>query len=352
MNCLITRIRFSEKILYDRQIFTTSEMKASLFYMCRFVSRWPTSSQTLLTPTTKRMIPFRNFKKRSDDFLKFTPDSSAPECRTIENRGRFLLKAAGFTAICCGCFYTGAAIAQYERVRSYARSNNFFRIRSHAGKWRRDLNHWWYSLSDGDRVFWPICLLNGAVFLAWRVPAWQTFMTRWFMCNPAGKSPYLPMLLSSFSHYSAAHFFVNMYVLNSFVGECCRQLGPEQFVGLYLSGAMTSSLASHAVKVIRCTQGVSLGASGSIMCVLGYACTQMPDLRLAIVFLPSYTFAASDALKAILAFDGLGVLLNWQFLDHAAHLGGAFLGILWAKYGPDIWKQRNVVLDVWHKIRD
>jgi len=69
------------------------------------------------------------------------------------------------------------------------------------------------------------------------------------------------------------------------------------------------------------------------MALLGYICYKIPDSRLSIVFLPSWTFTADSALKAIIAFDALGLCLGlltrfrYYILDHAGHLTGMFFGL-------------------------
>lgn len=90
------------------------------------------------------------------------------------------------------------------------------------------------------------------------------------------------------------------------------------------------------------------------MAVLAAVCTKMPEAKLSIIFLPMFTFTASNvrssapsgrlagvcdpqrpsslspppqALKAIVAMDAAGVVLGWRFFDHAAHLGGAMFGM-------------------------
>lgn len=93
------------------------------------------------------------------------------------------------------------------------------------------------------------------------------------------------------------------------------------------------------------------------MAILAAVCTNMPEAKLSIIFLPMFTFTASNvrssasssgrgggvsptptppnfsvplppqALKAIVAMDAAGVVLGWRFFDHAAHLGGAMFGM-------------------------
>ncbi|EEC09320.1 conserved hypothetical protein [Ixodes scapularis] len=79
-------------------------------------------------------------------------------------------------------------------------------------------------------------------------------------------------------------------------------------------------------------------------------CVQYPDAQLAIIFLPFFTFSAGMALKAIVTMDVAGILLKWQLLDHAAHLGGSIFGIVYILYGQEVWKRREVVMKTWHDI--
>lgn len=88
--------------------------------------------------------------------------------------------------------FTGATIWQYENVRAKTRTiiekpwtwfNN--RYAHKKGRWRQELNNFWNSLTEGQKIFAPICLLNCLVFLAWRIPAWQPAMMKYFCSNPA-----------------------------------------------------------------------------------------------------------------------------------------------------------------------
>lgn len=50
----------------------------------------------------------------------------------------------------------------------------------------------------GSKVFWPICLANVMVFVAWRLRPLQPLMMRYFLANPASPNNCWPMLLSAF----------------------------------------------------------------------------------------------------------------------------------------------------------
>uniref|UniRef100_A0A8C9AF25 Presenilin-associated rhomboid-like protein, mitochondrial n=1 Tax=Prolemur simus TaxID=1328070 RepID=A0A8C9AF25_PROSS len=223
---------------------------------------------------------------------------------------RTLVKPLFFTVGFTGCAFGSAAIWQYEslksRVQSYfdgIKADWLDSIRPQKeGDFRKEINKLWNNLSDGQRTVTGIIAANVFVFCLWRVPSLQRTMIRYFTSNPASS------------------------VISNFVSYVC--------------------------KVATGRYGPSLGASGAIMTVLAAVCTKIPEGRLAIIFLPMFTFTAGNALKAIIAMDTVGMILGWKFFDHAAHLGGALFGIWYVTYGHElIWKNREPLVKIWHEMR-
>lgn len=159
------------------------------------------------------------------------------------------------------------------------------------------------------------------------------------------------MFLSTFSHYSMFHICANMYVLHSFANISVMSLGPQQFTFLYLLSGVTASLASYVYKIGLGHVGLSIGASGAIMAILAYVCTEFPDTKLSIILIPSLTFSAGMAIKCIMGLDLAGLIMGWKVFDHAAHLGGACLGVVWGIYGRELWAKRELILKEYHKLR-
>ncbi|XP_071839047.1 presenilin-associated rhomboid-like protein, mitochondrial isoform X2 [Apostichopus japonicus] len=214
------------------------------------------------------------------------------------------------------------------------------------------LNRWYHSLSGTQKMVLGIIATNVAVFACWRVPALQMFMIRWFSASPAAQATCLPMVLSTFSQFSFWHLAINMYVLWSFTPTIGAVLGREQFLAFYLTGGVWASFASYAVKVATSSVHPSIGASGAIMAVLGAVCTHVPDATLSIILLPFITFSAGAALKGLVAFESLGVILRWKFFDHAAHLGGLLFGCYYVTDGHKrTWDHRGRFMERWHKFR-
>ncbi|XP_075470128.1 presenilin-associated rhomboid-like protein, mitochondrial [Ascaphus truei] len=273
---------------------------------------------------------------------------------------RQLYKPLLFTVGFSGCSFGIAAIWQYEslksRMKNYlddVRADWLEKLRPpKEGDFRKQVNQWWNNLSDGQRTVSGIVAANVLVFCLWRVPSLQHTMIRYFTSNPVSRSLCLPMVLSTFSHFSLFHMAANMYVLWSFSSSIVSILGREQFLAVYMSAGVVSTFASYLCKTATGRFGPSLGASGAIMTVLAAVCTKIPEAKLAIIFLPMFTFTAGSALKVILALDSAGVVLGWKFFDHAAHLGGALFGIWYAIYGHEfIWKRREPLVKMWHDIR-
>lgn len=273
-----------------------------------------------------------------------------------------IIKAFLFTgAFSTGCFL-GATICEYERARSqmmqHVKKPRFPWLRkrsdedrSQFGQIKRELSAAWDKLTAGEKVFVPLFALNLLVFGLWRVPRLQNFMVTYFCSNPAARVVCWPMFLSTFSHYSLFHILANMYVLHSFSSAAVLALGREQFLAVYLSAGVISSLSSTIVKAVTSTAGMSIGASGAIMTILAYVCTQYPDTQLSILFLPWMTFSAGSAIKVIMGLDLAGIMLGWKVFDHAAHLGGAVFGVFWAYYGHEVWQKRIKFLSMYHDWR-
>uniref|UniRef100_A0A1B6MTU5 Uncharacterized protein n=1 Tax=Graphocephala atropunctata TaxID=36148 RepID=A0A1B6MTU5_9HEMI len=93
-----------------------------------------------------------------------------------------LWKPFAFTITVSGASMAGAAIWQYENVRSQAIQAKKWWGGLHTpkyGQFRQHVHNWWHNLSLGDKTFVPICAINVLVFLAWMVPAWQPIMARY-----------------------------------------------------------------------------------------------------------------------------------------------------------------------------
>lgn len=210
-------------------------------------------------------------------------------------------------------------------------------------------------LSHVELCTLAIMVSNLAVFLAWKRRAINHQMTKWFTITTQRelRNP-VSMILSMFSHYSFIHLFMNMYIFRNF-SYAWEQMAQQanasylsnivpgsniasaaEFFAFFLSAGVCGGLLDFVVKSICSIPNPSLGASGALMGIIGYICSRSPDSRMQIVFMPSLNFTADSALKGLLAFDGIGVILtmlgrSYPFLpfqlSHAGHLGGILFGM-------------------------
>ena len=153
----------------------------------------------------------------------------------------------------------GSAIWKYENERSKrlkrTYSGDFWKYfenlppKPKAGEWRRQMNSYWNSLTEGQKVIAGILLANTAVFVLWQIPAMTPFMMRYFVSSPVAHSTCIPMLLCAFSHQNFMHFGFNMYALSSFAPPVVEAMGKELFLGFYATTAIVSSFTSLFYKV-------------------------------------------------------------------------------------------------------
>lgn len=88
------------------------------------------------------------------------------------------------------------------------------------------------------------------------------------------------------------------------------------------------------------------------MAILAYVCVHFPETKLSILFIPQFQFSAGNAIQAIMALDVAGIIFRWKLFDHAAHLGGACVGIFWSYYGQNhLWPLREHIIGFWHQLR-
>ncbi|CAL1547810.1 unnamed protein product [Lymnaea stagnalis] len=314
-----------------------------------------TQVQTLHSRFSRFQLFFkRGFKTRSavEDIKGSSLEPDTPS----------LLKPFLFTVGVCGFSFAGGMIWNYEKMRHLfqklqhgsKKESVFEKKHQKAFGFRDHANSMWEKLSSGQKMIIGIMAANLSVFLLWRIRSIQPTMIRYFTTSISHPLP--SMLLSSFSHISFFHLFVNMYVLWSFATVTVNLLGFEQFAAFYLSAGTISSFASMACsKLLKRPSAVSVGASGAIMGLIGAVCVTYPNAQLGVAFISEifpHSFSADSGLKAIVAFDVLGLVMGWRFLDHAGHLGGVLFGILYTKYGNQlIWARRETIMKWWHDLR-
>lgn len=186
----------------------------------------------------------------------------------------------------------------------------------------------------------PIFLfINIAVFVAWNYSdkngADPTYMINNFLVSWDGliAGRYWILLTSAFSHASFLHFFLNMFVLNSFGPIVERTLGVSRFVKFYLFAAIFSSFSHALVSAFLLHEPAlpALGASGAISGIILLFSVLYPKQKILI-----FGIIPMPALWGVVLFAGLDI---WGLIaqaeggglpiGHGAHLGGVLAGIIY-----------------------
>ncbi|XP_072220691.1 presenilin-associated rhomboid-like protein A, mitochondrial [Leuresthes tenuis] len=343
------------------------------------------SRSSRLNHYNQQRCGFRREAKRTDtkkenvtqETKASPPDTGTPRPQPPPKvRRPALFRPLMFTVGFTGCSFGVAAILQYETLKARVQTAKDGEELEKLMMGSQDMAYWhdwwnqlsnfqrqilllmsvvddfWSSLTEGQKTATGIIAINIAVLCCWRIPSMQRSMIKYFTANPASKTQCLPMVLSSFSHYSIIHMMANMYVLWTFSSGIVSLLGKEQFLAVYLSAGVISTMVSYMCKTATGRLYPSLGASGAVMAVLAAVCAKVPEAKLGIILLPMVSFTAGNALKALVAIDTAGLVLGWRLFDHAAHLGGALFGIWYVAYGHKlIWRKREPLVKLWHDMR-
>lgn len=184
-----------------------------------------------------------------------------------------------------------------------------------------------------------ILAINIIVFILWNVRInpyfdlqfmYNNFLVSWTALN---EGRYWTLLTSVFSHNALMHLFLNLFVLKSFGSIIEQILGTYRFVTFYLIAGVFSSFCHATVSAFLLGEPSlpALGASGAISGVVLIFCFLFPKdkiLLLGIIPIPAFIggilFIGLDVWGLAAQAGGGGLPIG-----HGAHLGGAFVGIIY-----------------------
>lgn len=162
------------------------------------------------------------------------------------------------------------------------------------------------------------------------------------------------LLTSIFVHSvdSPFHIVMNMLVLWTFSTQVEPVLGKREFLLFYLGAGLTSSLISLAFKHILNDPVPTVGASGAINGVMVLYAMYWPT-RVLLIFgaLPMearWLVGILLTLDVVPAICTLAGVVDGDFRDHFAHLGGAFLGYA---YYRSRWKFERILPNLKNRFR-
>ncbi len=140
------------------------------------------------------------------------------------------------------------------------------------------------------------------------------------------KNTWYEIITSGFVHANFTHLLFNMFTL-FFFGPVLEQIiGPGQFLLLYFSALIASSIPS-LLKHKDNPEYATLGASGAVEAVLFAFILLFPMEPLYLMFIP----IGIPALLFGVAFIGYSIYASKQVgkINHEAHIAGAAWGIIY-----------------------
>ena len=141
---------------------------------------------------------------------------------------------------------------------------------------------------------------------------------------------YIRLFSAGFLHADLMHLLLNMYVLYSFSQPIFEDFGTAGFLIIYFGSILLGNVFSLYLYKSQSWYS-AIGASGGVSGILFASIAMIPDLGIYFFFIPipipGYIFG--------LLYFGYSVysMLNPRQHDnicHAAHMGGAFFGLVYA----------------------
>ncbi len=186
-----------------------------------------------------------------------------------------------------------------------------------------------------------IIFINTLVFLGWffspasRSYYHSSFMQEQFLVSweSLQEGRFWTLLTAVFSHNMFWHFLMNMLVLGNFGPIIERCLGSKSFIRFYLFAGIFSSFSHSLISafLLKQPQLPALGASGAISGVIllfSFLFPQQKVLVLGLIPLPAFwgalLFVGLDIWGLVAQVEGGGLPIG-----HGAHLGGAFIGVIY-----------------------
>lgn len=144
------------------------------------------------------------------------------------------------------------------------------------------------------------------------------------------KKEYLRLLSAGFLHADIMHLLFNMMTLYFFGPVILEGFGILGFIIIYIGSILLGNVFSLFIYQKQPWYS-AIGASGGVSGVLFAAIAMAPNMSLYLFFIP---IPIPGFIFGLLYFGySVYMMLNpkqWDNLGHAAHLGGAFFGLVYA----------------------
>jgi len=173
-----------------------------------------------------------------------------------------------------------------------------------------------------------LLIINGLVFLAQYVFEGQGIeLGNWGALWGAGTGNFKvwQLITYQFMHGSIGHIFFNMLTLWMFGSTLENFWGSGRFLVFYIVCGIFAGIA----QLIMQSNGIALGASGSIMGLMAAFAYLFPNTEMLFIFFP-IPIKAKYMIPGFMALDLFGGISpqTGDNVAHWAHLGGALTGLI------------------------
>lgn len=170
----------------------------------------------------------------------------------------------------------------------------------------------------------------------------RNFFDRYkFQIGPIVNKDYIRLLSSGFLHVDYMHLLFNMLTLYFFAPVLIGYLGVGQMLGVYFMSLLAGNLLSlyfHKTDFFYS----AVGASGAVSGVLFASILLEPFSTVLVFFIPMPAIVFG---VLYIVYSIYGMKNQWGNIGHAAHLGGAFMGLVMTLlYEPSLFSTRPLII--------
>lgn len=164
-----------------------------------------------------------------------------------------------------------------------------------------------------------------------------------FQVGPVANKDWIRVLSSGFLHGDYMHLFFNMFTLYIFADGVIGIFGAGEFVAMYLLSLLAGNYLSYYFHKNDYFYS-AVGASAAVMGVVFAFILLFPFNKLYIIPIP-IPIPAILLGVGYLAYSIFGMKNQWGNLGHAAHIGGAAMGLVVSVlFKPELIHTRTYIL--------
>ena len=135
-----------------------------------------------------------------------------------------------------------------------------------------------------------------------------------------------------FLHGGMFHILFNMMAVYFFGTQLDRMLGRRRFLTLYFGGGIAGGVAYCATQYLAERMVPAIGASAAVMAILVVCALHFPHQVVFFFFVPVPLRWLAIVLVGVDLLYSIGP--RFTGVAHTAHLGGAFFGFMFWRFGP------------------